>query len=1507
MGQINSQYCTPKWIAMAGNCSGADLITNVSIAGTSLNHTVTSCNGTSRYKDFTSNTPALVYKNFGYNTYTLSVTANCATGSTISVWLDFNHDSIFSSWEWWQVSSSTVSNVASTVSINIPDTAYLGSTLMRVRTRSGYSNGSGDACTQFGTGVAYDYSINIDSLTPCSGQPTAGNVFTQDTVCNGNAFTLTTVNGTLGLNQTFQWQFSKDNTNWANLINATDYYIYATQYASTYYRFYTTCGNNTDTSAPKLVTSKICYCSASATSTLDDDIGNFTMGSYSQGRDTLPALNNSKATGTYSDFTTNNFGTFFKGKNYNTKITQINSSAFFYACYGKVFIDFDQSGTFDVGEQVDSGQTYTGNRYIKGNVYIPYNAKTGYTRMRVVLRENASNTTTLACGNFNYGEVEDYTILILDQAQKDITLTSIVNPSASKTTCSGNSNQTISVKIQNTGIDTLDFSLDTLNVGVDIDVSGSISNLSAQVNSGILAPLGYKTITVTSSFNMSGVGIYSFSAWSQMISDTILINDSAKGPQINIQQIISPTTASPYFQNFENGSGMWTSGGVANSWVLGAPSKSIIDTASVGGTNCWTTSLTSGYNFNEQSYIESPCFNLVNMDSLNTAVSFDIWWNCERDYDGLALQISTDNGSTWNKLGNYGEGINWYNDTVINTTAVQSYLDGTHSWSGRNSSYNGSGAWLKASHVLPSNLFSSTVKFRFAFASDYAVSDDGVAIDNFSIYELPSIDAAVNKLVLPVAMPCKNSKQDLTVQILNSGTDSLDLSVDPITITVVASNSGSGTYTKMYNTGIILPSATMNFNITQNFNMGNVGTYKFKVYCYTSKDGDRRNDTNVYIRNTAASSSLPVFENFNGNLQAGYTATPNISLNAGSGVAGSGSFRAILNSTSPYAFAQTPTFATLGKLSALKFDYRFSTTLSSDDTVNLYISIDCGVNFFNIFQFTNNNSSNNTYKTFQYDLGIYSGNNITLALEGIYGSVNFIMDIDNFAIGDKPNVNLGNDTAVCDMLTLNADPNAIGWALKWSNGQNTDTNTVFTTNYYWVKATDAITGLYNYDTINVDVYSFPIISLGNDTAACSGSGFTLSAGKWAAGYKYNWSNGDTTVTTAPNYSGMYIGSVTSPGGCISKDSINVTISNSPKGVSIAKGSTFIGSFNNGTTNNPDGVCVGNKIIYEITPPSNYTNAQYGSKWIYTGVPTFKTSGGNNPSGGSVIVNIPGSTNGSMEFLPTAAETGLTYILSATIADKVTGCDTTVLRYITVSSNSPLNLGTDKDICPDDSAIFDAGSAVSYIWNTGATTQTISANNTDTYTVTITRNGGCTATDSIKLNIWPVPNANFTINKSSKDINCIPADNTHTNYAWDFGDGQQSNTKNTSHIYTADGTYTVKLTVTDSKGCTATTTKTVDIITAIANIIGKQFTATVMPNPYYGDATLLIDMNSSKMVKIALYDITGRLLNTLSNGMMAAGEQRLPLNTSNINTSGVYYIRIAVENDIYNIKIVDLGQ
>lgn len=55
------------------------------------------------------------------------------------------------------------------------------------------------------------------------------------------------------------------------------------------------------------------------------------------------------------------------------------------------------------------------------------------------------------------------------------------------------------------------------------------------------------------------------------------------------------------------------------------------------------------------------------------------------------------------------------------------------------------------------------------------------------------------------------------------------------------------------------------------------------------------------------------------------------------------------------------------------------------------------------------------------------------------------------------------------------------------------------------------------------------------------------------------------------------------------------------------------------------------------------------------------------------------------------------------------------------------------------------------------------------------------------------------------------DGTVVAWSWEFGDGGTSNDRNPEHVYAATGTYTVRLTVTDDDGASATTTRSVQVV------------------------------------------------------------------------------------------------
>lgn len=176
---------------------------------------------------------------------------------------------------------------------------------------------------------------------------------------------------------------------------------------------------------------------------------------------------------------------------------------------------------------------------------------------------------------------------------------------------------------------------------------------------------------------------------------------------------------------------------------------------------------------------------------------------------------------------------------------------------------------------------------------------------------------------------------------------------------------------------------------------------------------------------------------------------------------------------------------------------------------------------------------------------------------------------------------------------------------------------------------------------------------------------------------------------------------------------------------------------------------------------------------------------------------------------------------------------------------------------------------------------------------------------------PIPSADFTVLSTQGARIKFGVNNPIAGvvYAWDFGDGKIGTGATIYHDYTSNGTVTVTVTATNPITlCESTADDDLDMQTVGVVVIGDvALNYTVYPNPYQGEATVSYDLNEGADVTLEVFDMAGRKVTTLTEGKQAAGNYTYNLNTNEAaGVSGVYFVRITVNGQVANIKVVDLG-
>lgn len=347
-----------------------------------------------------------------------------------------------------------------------------------------------------------------------------------------------------------------------------------------------------------------------------------------------------------------------------------------------------------------------------------------------------------------------------------------------------------------------------------------------------------------------------------------------------------------------------------------------------------------------------------------------------------------------------------------------------------------------------------------------------------------------------------------------------------------------------------------------------------------------------------------------------------------------------------------------------------------------------------------------------------------------------------------PTANAGTDTAICSghSVTLTATG---GNAYSWTPGGAITaamTVTPAATQTYTVLVTDA-NDCNARDSVTVAVNPNPVANAGNDFSICLGNSATLNA---SGGGSYSWNPGGATtqqINVSPVISMNYIVTVTNNFGCTSTDNALVTVNPLP----VANAGV------------DQSICIGNSALLSASGASNY------------------------------LWNPGGATTQQISISPVSSTT-----YAVTVTDN-NGCHSDDQVNVTVNPLPAANAGPDQAICLGHSATLAASGGVSYLWNpNGSTTQQISVNpivNTN-FTVTVTDNNGCQATDQVTVTVNPLPIADAGLDQviCSGNIATLSATGGG-NYLWNPG-GATTQQINVSPATTTN--YSV--TVTNNNGC-----------------------------------------------------------------------------------------------------------
>ncbi len=485
-----------------------------------------------------------------------------------------------------------------------------------------------------------------------------------------------------------------------------------------------------------------------------------------------------------------------------------------------------------------------------------------------------------------------------------------------------------------------------------------------------------------------------------------------------------------------------------------------------------------------------------------------------------------------------------------------------------------------------------------------------------------------------------------------------------------------------------------------------------------------------------------------------------------------------------------------------------------------------------------------------------TGNSISVSAAGNYygyesngcgnGPNSSTITISINSIPPAPTLSISGSMTLCNGFnqTISTSPSTIGGVIYWSNGATGNSITVNSNGNYYAWETNGCGNSSNSASLFVTTLTTPpapAVTPAGSLALCNGVSTTLtSSGTVPTNVLWYFNGASTgyfgttyTVSSAGNYSTKELSSCGSSG---SSNAVTIVTGSTPPAPSLNVSGTILlcdgasqtisssPATGGGVLHWSTGV-MGNSIT--VSSPGNYyayeTNSTCGTGPNSVSV-TITTL--NKPA--APVVNPPSNQllcNGETATLSSSGSniTWSNGTVGNTIVIGVSG------NYYAVDNNACGNSGLSNTvvittgicpipapgssffICPGKTKLIDAGAGYdSYLWNTGATTQTITVG-PGSYSVTVLKNGCYATSATVTVNYYTVGSA--LISASGATSFCAGGSVTlfssvGSSYLW--SNGATTN----SIVVNASGSYSV--TVTDVNGCQATSASVSTVVNPLPN-------------------------------------------------------------------------------------------